>query len=56
MEVVRLMGKTFRKMNSYDGSNLISREDFFLALRELGITFNKYDIEVIAYIEIFLIR
>ncbi len=40
------MGKTFRKMLSYDGFNKISKDDFFLALRELGITFNKSDIEV----------
>ena len=39
-------------MYSYDGSNKISREDFHLALRELGINFNKTDIEVMFWNEI----
>ncbi len=45
------MGKTFRKMSSYDGSNKISRDDFYLALRELGIILNKTDIEVFKIIK-----
>ena len=33
-------------MKTYDGANQISKEDFFYALRELGIILNKTDIEV----------
>ena len=47
LEIIRLMGKTFRQRNSYDESNLITRDDFFYSLRELGIIFNNNDISVL---------
>ncbi len=40
------MGKTFRKQNSYDGFNKISKQDLQNVLRELNLNFQLTDIEV----------
>jgi len=45
-EIIRGMGKTFRKMRSYDGLNKISKDDLRSALKELGINLLKEDVEV----------
>jgi len=49
LETTRVMGKTFRKMRSYDGFNKISKDDLHLSLRELGINLQKQDIDVIYF-------
>jgi len=46
-ESLRSIGKTFRKMKSYDGYNKISKEDLKLAFRDLGINLDKDDLNVI---------
>lgn len=45
-ETIRSLGKTFRKMRSYDGLNKISKDDLILAFRDLGINLQKEDLEV----------
>jgi len=47
LDSLRNMGKTFRKMNSYDGFNKVTKDDFELALKELGITVQKQDLDVL---------
>jgi len=44
-ETVRVMGKLFRQMNSYDGNRKINYDDFCLALREVGIAPSRQENE-----------
>jgi len=46
-ETIRSLGKTFRKMRTYDGFNKISKDDFNFAFRDLGINLQKEDLDVI---------
>lgn len=46
-ETIRSLGKTFRKMRSYDGFNKISKDDLKLTLRDLGINLQNEDLDVI---------
>ena len=52
LETNRSMGKTFRKMRSYDGFNKISKDDLKLAFRDLGINLQKEDLDVIKLLNI----
>lgn len=45
-DTLRNMGKTFRKMNSYDGFNKVTKDDFGFALKEIGVTLQKQDLDV----------
>lgn len=51
------MGKTFRKMRSYDGFNKILKDDLKLAFIELGINLQKEDLDVgfICYFHLIII-
>jgi len=45
-ETIRIMGKLFRQMNSYDGDRKVNPDDFLLGLREVGINPSKQECEV----------
>ena len=44
---LRMLGKNFREMPSYDGFNKIHRDEFLLVIRDLGIILPKYAAEVL---------
>ena len=46
-ETIRVMGRLFRQMNSYDGNRKINKEEFLLGLREVGINPTKQESEVL---------
>jgi Ca2+-binding EF-hand superfamily protein len=46
-ETIRVMGKLFRQMYSYDGNRKISRDEFLLGLREVGINPSKQENDVL---------
>jgi len=46
-ETIRIMGKLFRQMNSYDGDRKVNPDDFLLGLREVGINPSKQECEVV---------
>lgn len=46
-ETLRIIGKTFRASKSYDGFSKLKKDDFLLSLREVYITLNKQENEVI---------
>lgn len=46
LDTLRIMGKTFRKQNSYDGFNKICKEELHNVLRELNLNLQQSDIEV----------
>jgi hypothetical protein len=46
---IRILGKTFREMNSYDGVNKINKDEFLNALRDAGILLPKSAAEVKCY-------
>ena len=43
---LRILGKNFREMPSYDGFNKVNRDEFLVVLRDLGILIPKYATEV----------
>jgi hypothetical protein len=44
---LRILGKNFREMPSYDRYNKVNRDEFLVVLRDLGILLPKYATEVI---------
>lgn len=46
-ETIRILGKLFRQMNSYDGDRKVNPEDFLHGLREVGINPSKQEYDVI---------
>ncbi len=46
-DTIRVMGKLFRQMYSFDGNRKISREEFLLGLREVGINPTKQENDVL---------
>ena len=55
-ETIRIMGKLFRQMNSYDGDRKVNPDDFLLGLREVGINPSKQECEVISTLITFLVN
>ncbi len=49
-EAIRSIGKMFRQMDSYDRDNKISREEFIISLRNLGVNLSQQDLEVLVLI------
>ena len=49
---MRIMGKIFHEMASYDGYNKIYKDEFLSGLRHLGILLPKQAAEVIFYLNI----
>jgi hypothetical protein len=47
---LRIMGKIFREMGSYDGVNKINKDEFLAGLRDIGILLPKSAAEVFEYI------
>ncbi len=47
-ETLRIIGKIFRSSKSYDGYSKLKKDDFLLSLREIQITLNKQENEVIS--------
>ena len=43
---IRILGKTFREMSSYDGVNKINKDEFLIGLRDAGILLPKSAAEV----------
>lgn len=43
---LRILGKVFREMGSYDGVNKINKDEFLAGLRDLGILLPKAAAEV----------
>jgi hypothetical protein len=46
-ETIRIIGKILRSAKSYDGVCKLKKDDFLLSLREVSITLNKSENEVI---------
>ncbi len=44
---MRLLGKIFRSVKSYDGVGKINKDDFLSGLRDIGILFPKIDSEIL---------
>jgi len=43
---IRILGKVFREMNSYDGYNKINKDEFLAGLRDGGVLLPKSAAEV----------
>ena len=53
---LRILGKNFREMPSYDGFNKVNRDEFLVVLRDLGILLPKDFSEVLIYFLLTSIR
>ena len=47
---LRMLGRIFRQMNSYDGYNKLNKDEFLAGLRDIGILLPKLAAEVRKYI------
>jgi hypothetical protein len=43
---LRIIGKIFRQMTSYDGYNKINKDEFLSGLRDIGVLLPKSEAEV----------
>ena len=43
---MRSLGTLFRKFDSYNGDRLINRAEFYVGLRELGVSLKKVESDV----------
>jgi len=53
---LRMLGKNFREMPSYNGFNKVNRDEFLVVIRDLAILLPKYASEVLNLFYIFFIE
>lgn len=51
-KTIRSLGRVFRNFDSYNGDKKLDRDEFFIGLKEIGVSLTKTESDVIILYEI----